>query len=52
MQTRTEVLEITGIPCVDCEGVGFVMLWNNGDVELLNCECGNDQFTLFGDESD
>jgi hypothetical protein len=33
------IVEIQGIFCDTCNSSGFVMLHENGDTEVLKCEC-------------
>ena len=34
-----EIVEIQGVWCDDCDSAGFVMLHENGDTEILACNC-------------
>ena len=49
-----EIVEIQSVLCEDCNGAGFVMLHENGDTEVLACNCENkeNEYFFFGDESD
>jgi uncharacterized protein (AIM24 family) len=47
------IVEIQGIPCDNCEGAGFVMLHENGDVETIKCNCVEieNEYFVFGKEN-
>ena len=51
---KNEIVEIQSVLCEDCKGAAFVMLYDNGNTEVLACDCKDvqDEFILFGDESD
>ena len=36
-----EIAEIQGVFCDSCESAGFVMLYENGDTQVLPCSCEN-----------
>ena len=36
-----EIVEIQGVWCDACDSAGFVMLHDNGDTEVLSCNCEN-----------
>ena len=48
-----EIVEIQGVFCDTCESGAFVMLYSNGDTQVLSCNCENikDEF-LFYQEAD
>jgi hypothetical protein len=48
------IVEIQGVPCDECMGAGFVMLNQNGDVEVLACDCPDkqDEYIFFEKEND
>ena len=48
-----EIVEIQGVFCDTCESAGFVMLYSNGDTQILSCNCEKikDEF-LFYTEAD
>ena len=41
-----KVSEIISAPCDECDGAGFAIFSENGDVEILACDCpeATDQF--------
>ena len=34
-----EIVEIQGVFCDTCDSAGFVMLFENGDTQVLSCNC-------------
>ena len=49
-----EIVEIQSVLCDTCNGAGFVMLLENGDTQVLHCDCKNNQseYFLFWEEND
>ena len=49
-----EIVEIQPVLCDECNSAGFVMLYGNGDAEVLHCDCLNNkkEYFLFGQEAD
>ena len=48
-----EIVEIQGVFCDTCESAGFVMLYENGDTQVLACNCENiKQEYLFFEEAE
>ena len=48
-----EIVEIASAFCDECDSAGFVMLYENGDVQVLACKCENiKQEYLFYEEAE
>ena len=51
---KNEIVEIQSVLCNDCNGAAFVMLFDNGDTEVLACDCKDEQngYFVFGKEAE
>ena len=51
---KNEIAEIQSVLCNDCNGAAFVMLFDNGDTEVLARDCKDEQneYFIFGKEAE
>ena len=50
---KNDIVEIQSVLCDDCNSAGFVMLLENGDTQILHCDCkdNKDEYFLFWKEN-
>ena len=53
IKLTNKIVEIQGVFCDACDSAGFVMLYSNGDTQVLSCNCENiKQEYLFFEEAE